>query len=123
MMKNPSYIQLRVRCLWLAHRPGAGLLRVHVPDSITVKEILREYSRTMNLNPYQLTCVRIDMSAATNFALFRRRQPSKASELIANMKKSKLLSLQDTPGVTMLGESQSLAQCGVEDGQMIDVLY
>eukprot|EP01038_Epipyxis_sp_PR26KG_P008071 gene8071-10934_t len=66
---NDNFIEVSIRCLWLIHKPGGGVIRYKVPNKILLDDIVRDYCMTMDMEYKKMKPIRIHMIAAINYAL------------------------------------------------------
>lgn len=123
-------MEVRLRCLWLMQQPGCGLLRVQVPPTLTIGELLREFCAIMNIQRSRAAPVLLQLETATRFALSRRSGQPFLPEKHDNIPKSsasasasEVFGWLHSPGVTPLDPECSLHDADVKDGDTIDIVY
>ena len=65
-------IRIRVRCLWLAAIPGAGIMDMLIPPSIKLSAVLDEYCDVMGISREQVVAAKINVREAVRYAFCRR---------------------------------------------------
>ena len=150
---HPHSIHLRVRCLWLASSRGAGMLRVLVPPTLTMQELMSDFCQVFTLGAGRKTAARINQAEAVRYAMARRLDPitpeenrgagarivRTAAATLARAKHdiaSKVSSnpaaqpWEETaggsnalPGITTFLPEMTVAQCGFVEGDLVDILY
>jgi hypothetical protein len=132
-------IEVKVRCLWLATCPGAGLIRFKCPDFISSKELLREFCKCMGLIEARASLVSIDMVPAVHYAMARRQRGDVALSMVQHEMhhfqhkrqhhdhqhkyKQQRWEEHNLPGITFLDTGESLSDNGVMDDDLLDILY
>ena len=105
-------IRVRLRCLWLASRPGAGLVRYLVVKLTILNEIISDFCSIMNIPRGRCRVAKIDMIQAIESLKERFHKVYTFDD--------------DTPalekGVCYLDPSLSVSDAGLREGDTVDII-
>jgi hypothetical protein len=128
-------IEIKLRCFWLMNRPGSGYLRIKVPITITIDELIFEYCNIMKISYKRCNACLINMEEAVQFALNRRsgvkdhpypkatKTSTSNSNNINNSESKFNSSYLNTPGIRHLNSLLNLKSCEIIEDDTIDILY
>jgi len=106
-------VEFMVRCMWLCSQPGGGIVRYKAPAHIKLSAVVQDFCEVQRLPLAQVRVARLDMIACVRH-VYERRADGGSIVQRAN---------SDLPGVHFVHHTSSLEELGVQENEVIDIVY